>query len=165
MNFEDRGQRSEVRSLRLKTIFLTSDFRLLTSSFSFFTFPPIITFMGKTICVIDDEPGIRSEMELWLIDHGYDVVTAESGERAIEKLKGRIPHLFILDIMMPKVDGFETLSAFQNNSQTSLVPVIMLTAKKETQSILQAQQLKARDYFFKPFDPDELLFSIKKNIL
>ena len=115
--------------------------------------------------MIDDEPGICSEMELWLGDHGYNVVTAESGEQAMKKLNGRIPHLFILDIMMPKVDGFETLSTFKNNTQTSSVPVIMLTARKETQAILQAQHLKAKDYFFKPFDPDELLFSIKKYIL
>lgn len=121
--------------------------------------------MGKTICVIDDEPGIRSEMEAWLVEHGFHVVTAESGEQAMEKMRGKIPHLFILDVMMPKVDGFETLSTFKNSALTASVPVIMLTAKKETQAILQAQHLKAKDYFFKPFDPDELLFSIKKNIL
>lgn len=121
--------------------------------------------MGKTICVIDDEPGIRAEMEIWLEDQGYNVVSAESGEQAMEKLKGRVPHLFILDIIMPKIDGLETLSTFKNNNRTAPVPVIMLTAKKETKTILQAQNLKAKDYFFKPFDPDELLFSIKKHIL
>lgn len=121
--------------------------------------------MGKTICVIDDEPGIRTEMEIWLEEQGYNVVSAESGEQAMERLKGRVPHLFILDIIMPKVDGLETLSTFKNNQRTSPVPVIMLTAKKETKTILQAQHLKAKDYFFKPFDPDELLFSIKKHIL
>ena len=121
--------------------------------------------MAKTICVIDDEPGIRIEMEAWLGDQGYSVITAESGEKALEKLNGRMPHLFILDIMMPKIDGLETLSTFKNNNSTAFVPVIMLTAKKETQTILQAQHLKAKDYFSKPFDPDELLFAIKKHIL
>lgn len=123
------------------------------------------TTMPKTICVIDDEAGIRQEMESWLTDQGYNVVSAESGEQAMEKLKGRMPHLFILDIIMPKIDGLETLSSLRNNSVTASVPVIMLTAKQESKTIFQAQRLNAKDYFFKPFNPDELLSSIKKYIL
>lgn len=121
--------------------------------------------MAKTICVIDDEPGILSEMAAWLGDIGYQVITALSGTEAFEKMRHKKAHLIILDIIMPKIDGLEILSQLKNDQQTSGIPVIMLTAKKETRTILQAQNFQATDYFFKPFDQDELLFSIQRNIL
>ena len=121
--------------------------------------------MPKTICVIDDEPGILSEMESWLGDLGYSVMTAGSGHEAFEKMENHKAHLVILDVMMPKIDGLEVLSKLKNNRKTSSIPVIMLTAKKEASIIMQAQNFQAADYFFKPFDQDELLYSIQRNIL
>lgn len=121
--------------------------------------------MGKTICVIDDEPGIRTEMQSWLSELGYDVMVCASGREAFEKMKQRRAHLVLLDIVMPKVDGLEVLSLLKNDQRTSSIPVIMLSAKQETRTILQAQHYLAADYFFKPFNQDELLFSIKRHIL
>ncbi len=121
--------------------------------------------MGKTICIIDDEPGILSEMKSWLEEIGYHVMTALSGPEAMEKIKRRKPHLVLMDIIMPKVDGLETLSQLKNDRKTSSIPVIMLSAKQETSTILQAQNFLASDYFFKPFNQDELLNSIQKHIL
>jgi DNA-binding response OmpR family regulator len=121
--------------------------------------------MAKTICVIDDEPGILSEMKTWLEESGYQVITAKSGPEAFEKLHGRSAHLVLLDVIMPQVDGLEVLSQLKNNQKTSSIPVIMLTAKQETGTIMQAQTFLASDYFFKPFNQDELLYSIQKHIL
>lgn len=120
--------------------------------------------MAKTICVIDDEPGILSEMEAWLQDSGYDVMTATSGDRAIEMMKEKRAHLVLLDIIMPKTDGLEVLSRLKANGETADIPVIMLSAKKETGTIMRAQAFQATDYFFKPFDPMELLRSIRRHI-
>lgn len=120
--------------------------------------------MAKTICLVDDETEILAEMKEWLGDLGYHVVTSEGGEEALQKIDKLNPHLVILDVIMPKVDGFEVLSRIRRNAKTSTVPVIMLTAKKETSSIMQAQELRAEDYMTKPFDSAELLRSIRRYI-
>ncbi len=120
--------------------------------------------MPKTICIIDDEPGIRSEVGAWLEDHGFNVMSAASGDEAFEKMGEQLPHLVLLDIIMPRTDGLEVLSRIKNNENTAKVPVIMLTAKKEAGTILRAQSFRADDYFFKPFNPDELLRSIRKYV-
>ncbi len=121
--------------------------------------------MAKTICVIDDEPGILGEIRNWLEEIGYNVITALSGPEAFEKMRHKKAHLVLLDIIMPKVDGLEVLSQLKNDRKTADIPVIMLTAKQETKTIMQAQEFLAADYFFKPFNQEELLYSIKKHIL
>ena len=120
--------------------------------------------MSKTICVIDDEPGILNELQIWLKEQGFNVITAASGDEAFEKMNVTKPHLVLLDIVMPKTDGLEVLSQLKRNKRTASIPVIMLTAKMETRTIMKAQGMEATDYFFKPFNTDELLFSIKKHL-
>lgn len=121
--------------------------------------------MAKTICVIDDEPGILNEMKAWLEETGYKVMTALSGHEAMEKMRGQKTHLVLCDIIMPKIDGLEFLSQLKNDHKTASIPVIMLSAKQETRTIMQARDFLASDYFFKPFNQDELLTSIQKHIL
>lgn len=117
--------------------------------------------MAKTICLIDDEKEILSEVGSWLGDHGYNVMTATSGDEAMEKMRNILPHLVILDIIMPHVDGLEVLSQLKRNKVTADIPVIMLTAKTETNTIMKAQSLQAVDFFMKPFDGEELLRAIQ----
>lgn len=119
--------------------------------------------MPKTICLIDDEKDLLNEVGSWLQDQGYRVMTATSGDEAMEKMQTLKPHLVIMDIIMPKVDGLEVLSQLKRNRQTAGIPVIMLSAKTETSTIMKAQMLQAADFFMKPFDTEELLFSIKKH--
>ncbi len=118
--------------------------------------------MAKTICLIDDEPGIRQEVGGWLEDYGFSVMSAGSGREAFEKMQGRLPDLIILDVIMPEADGFEVLNRLKSDPQTSEIPVIMLTARKETGTIIKAQGLKAADYFMKPFNDTEFLRSIRR---
>ena len=115
----------------------------------------------KTILVIDDEVGILEEMKLWLEEYGYNVVTASNGMAGLEKLNEITPHLIILDILMPRMDGFEVLLKLKDDFKTSSIPVIMLTAKRETGSIFKAQEMRATDYILKPFVPEELLRLIR----
>lgn len=117
--------------------------------------------MPKTICLIDDEKEILNEVGSWLGEHGYNVMTATSGDEAMEKMQNIMPHLVILDIIMPHVDGLEVLSQLKRNKETSAIPVIMLTAKTEASTIMKAQALEATDFFMKPFNPDELLRAIR----
>ena len=117
--------------------------------------------MPKTICLIDDEEEILNEVGSWLEDYGYNVMTATSGDEALEKMQNIIPHLVLLDIIMPKSDGLEVLSQLKRNKETASVPVIMLTAKIGSDTILKAMALDAVDFFMKPFDTTELLRAIR----
>ena len=121
--------------------------------------------MPKKICVIDDEQGILDELSDWLGEQGYDVMTSNNGDVGLEMMAKNKPHLLILDLIMPKVDGFEVLSRMKQDPQTANVPVIMLTAKKDTASIMEAQERRACDFMTKPFLGDELLRSIQRYIL
>ena len=118
--------------------------------------------MPKTIFVIDDEPDVRAGMKAWLGDYGYYVVTAEDGEEGLERLNTIRPDLILLDITMPRRNGFDFLSRIKRNPDTSNIPVIMLTASMDANSIFKSQQLKATDYVSKPFDEKELLRLIRK---
>ena len=120
--------------------------------------------MAKTICIIDDEPGIRAELGNWLEDYGYAVMTAASGAEALEKIRQNRPSLVILDIIMPEIDGLEVLTILKSDPMTSSIPVIMLSAKKETATIIKAQGLQAQDYFMKPFENDEFIRSIRRYV-
>ena len=118
--------------------------------------------MPKTIMVVDDEKEVLNEMEAWLGDQGYRVVTANNAEEGLQKLDLNSAHLVLLDINMPKKDGLAMLSDLKRNAKTAAIPVIMLTARVETSSILEAMEMKACDYMTKPFAEDELLRLIRR---
>ncbi len=120
--------------------------------------------MAKRIVVVDDEPGVVEELEAWLEDEGYDVETSTDSAQGLKKIRETNPHLVILDIVMPEMDGFEVLSEIKKDSQTADIPVIMLTAKPETRSIMKAKDLRASDYVIKPFKPQEFLRTIQRHI-
>lgn len=117
-----------------------------------------------TICVVDDEPGIRAELGSWLEEYGYKVISSGGGDDALETITARQPALVVLDIIMPEMDGLEILARLKANPRTSSIPVIMVTAKKESATIIKAQGLRAADYFMKPFEGDELLKSIERHL-
>jgi len=118
----------------------------------------------KKILVIDDEPEMVEMLKMRLEASGYIVISASNGRQGLEIAQKEKPDLILLDIMMPEIDGFGVLSRLKNNAETGLIPVIMLTAKAETSSIIQAQKLFANDYIVKPFEPKQLLDLIKKYI-
>lgn len=120
--------------------------------------------MQKKIIVIDDETEILLVVQSRLKANGYDVVTCENGVEGLQKIQEDHPNLILLDITMPGMDGFQVLSQLKKDPETSKIPVIMLTARGESRSILKAQDLKASDYLIKPFASDELLAVIKRYI-
>jgi two-component system KDP operon response regulator KdpE len=105
------------------------------------------------ILVVDDEPAIVRLVRTKLQADGYAVITASRGEEALEILEDERPDLIILDLMMPGIDGFETLRRIRTESQ---VPVIMLTARAGDADRLKGFHSGADDYITKPFNPDEL---------
>ena len=109
---------------------------------------------SRTILVVDDEPRMVRFVRMNLELEDYKVSTASSGMEAIDKVREQIPDLVILDVMMPEMDGYETLERIR---QISNVPVIMLTVKAEEEDKVRGLELGADDYVTKPFSPRELM--------
>lgn len=107
----------------------------------------------RLILIVDDEPPILRLVKAKLRVDGYEVLTASNGEEALGILENEVPDLVVLDVMMPGMDGFETLRRIRQQSQ---VPVVMLTARGGDADKLQGLQSGADDYVTKPFNPDEL---------
>jgi DNA-binding response OmpR family regulator len=115
----------------------------------------------KKILVVDDEDDILHFLELVLGDKGYSVSTATNGHDALATAQVERPDLILLDIMMPKMDGWEVLKLLRVDEQTSSVPVAMLSARTEAQDRVQGLQEGAIDYICKPFSLQELLGKIE----
>jgi diguanylate cyclase (GGDEF)-like protein len=111
---------------------------------------------GK-ILVVDDEPHIRRILQFLLEQEGYEVELAANGEQALAVVERTKPDLILLDIMMPKMDGFSVLKHLRGNFETRQVPVIMLTAKGESTEKVRGLRGGANDYLTKPFNQEELL--------
>ncbi|MGD1048293.1 MAG: response regulator [Candidatus Krumholzibacteriaceae bacterium] len=115
---------------------------------------------GYKVLVVDDEDHIRRILKFQLEKHGYRVVLAENGEIALELVRREAPDLILLDLMMPRVDGFETCRRIRQNFQTSQIPIIMLTAKSELPDRIKGLQDGANDYLIKPYSNEELLLRV-----
>ena len=108
---------------------------------------------NEKILVVDDEISIRQILEMRLSIRGYEVFLAANGEDALDLFKKEQPDLVILDIMLPKIDGYEVCSEIRKESK---VPIIMLTALGDINDRVTGLELGADDYVMKPFSPKEL---------
>lgn len=114
-----------------------------------------------TILVVDDEILIRNVIKEYLLNEGYKVLEAEDGFDALRVLSDNKVDLIVLDIMMPKMDGFTCLSEIR---KTKNIPVIMLSARKEETDKLNSFDLGVDDYVTKPFSPKELVARVKAHL-
>ena len=114
------------------------------------------------ILVCDDDPLMVELIEFRLAAKGFEVVTAEDGQAALELARTERPDLIILDAMMPRTDGFQALAALKADPALATIPVIMLTARRAEKDILAALESGADDYLVKPFIPDELFARLSK---
>ncbi|HEU4354161.1 MAG TPA: response regulator [Actinomycetota bacterium] len=117
--------------------------------------------MPETILVVDDDPDIARFVEVNLRSAGYDVSVASDGEQALERAGQLRPDLVLLDVMMPRIDGFEVAQRLRRNPQTANTSIIMLTAKALSTDKVLGLTAGADDYIIKPFDPIELLARVK----
>lgn len=117
--------------------------------------------MAEAILVVDDDPDIARFVEVNLRSAGYEVSVATDGEQALEKAFDIRPDLVLLDVMMPRIDGFEVAQRLRRDSRTSSSSVIMLTAKALSSDKVLGLTVGADDYIIKPFDPIELLARVK----
>ncbi len=113
---------------------------------------------NKPILLVDDDPHVSEVLSLYLEKEGYQVVCADNGRAALEKVKQVSPCLMVLDVMMPEIDGIEVC---QKVRAERTLPIIMLTAKSEDVDKILGLELGADDYITKPFNPREVVARIK----
>ncbi len=118
--------------------------------------------MARKILAVDDEKHIVRLVQVNLERQGYEVVTANDGKEALEKVESERPDLVVLDVMMPYMDGFEVLQNLRRNSSTRDIPVIMLTAKAQDADVFKGWQSGVDCYLTKPFNPMELVSFVKR---
>ncbi len=111
----------------------------------------------KTILIVDDEEDILGLVEFHVKQHGYNTLTATSGEKALTLARNEIPNLIILDLMLPGIGGLDVCQYLKSESATAHIPIIMLTAKGEESDIVRGLELGADDYVTKPFSPKVLM--------
>jgi len=113
------------------------------------------------LLLVDDEPGLRTAVQAYLQDEGFEVTTAVDGEEGWEKAQKIMPDLIISDVMMPRCDGYGLLKRIREDERLGGTPVIFLTAKGMTVDRTQGYQAGVDDYIPKPFDPDELVARVR----
>jgi len=113
------------------------------------------------LLVVEDDADIANMLKLYFSGLGYQVDIAPRGSIALEKTRQVMPHLVILDIVLPDIDGYEVCRRFRTYTRTSHIPVIFLTQKDERSDRLQGLELGADDYVTKPFDIDELRLRVQ----
>jgi two-component system alkaline phosphatase synthesis response regulator PhoP len=117
--------------------------------------------MTRTILVIDDEPGIVQIARDYLDRAGFRVITAGDGNTAVRLARSERPHLIVLDLMLPGMDGLDVTRTLRQDPLTRTVPIIMLTALVEETDRLIGLELGADDYITKPFSPRELVARVR----
>jgi len=116
--------------------------------------------MTIKILTVDDEPDVRRLIEIKLKKAGFEVITAADGEEGIEKAKAENPDLILMDVMMPKMDGFTAVEKIKTEMDPAPL-VMMLTAKGTEDDVMQGLVGGADDYITKPFAPRELIARVK----
>ena len=121
--------------------------------------------MGQArLLIVEDDIDISTMLRIYFSSQGYDVDVAGRGSEALEKTRHVMPHLIILDIMLPDIDGYGVCRTLRMNTRTSHIPVIFLTQKDERSDRLQGLELGADDYITKPFDIEELKLRVQNAI-
>jgi twitching motility two-component system response regulator PilG len=117
---------------------------------------------GQKVLVIDDSNTIRRSAEIFLTQGGHDVLLAEDGFDALAKVSDYQPDLIFCDILMPRLDGYQTCAIIKRHAKFSSVPVIMLSSKDGVFDRARGRMVGSQDYLTKPFTKDQLLRSVQQ---
>ncbi|MCX7682785.1 MAG: hybrid sensor histidine kinase/response regulator [Anaerolineae bacterium] len=122
--------------------------------------------MNSELCilVVDDHEPLLAAVKIIMEEHGYKVLTATDGLKALEVMEHIRPDLIIADVMMPRMDGFALYEAIRARPEWVTIPFIFLTARTEKEDRLKGKELGAEDYITKPFDPQELLVAVESRL-
>ncbi len=117
---------------------------------------------GYKVLVIDDSNTIRRSAEIFLKQGGHEVLLAEDGFDALSKVNDHKPHLIFCDILMPRLDGYQTCAIIKRNAHFSGVPVVMLSSKDGVFDKARGRMVGSQDYLTKPFTKDQLLQAVQQ---
>lgn len=123
---------------------------------------PSLAKTAQRILVADDDPVILRLLQVNLGLEGFDVETAADGEEALGKTREILPDLVVLDVMMPVLDGWEVARRLAEDGATSKIPVVLLTARTQREDVERGRDLRVAAYVTKPFDPSELVATIRR---
>jgi DNA-binding response OmpR family regulator len=115
----------------------------------------------RKILLVDDSETILQMEQMILAKNSYELILARDGEEGVAKALATRPDLILMDIVMPKMDGFEAVKKLRDNSQTRSVPIVMVTSKGEAESMEAGYENGCSDYILKPIDRLELLAKVK----
>ena len=115
------------------------------------------------ILVADDDPVILRLIEINLSLEGFDVQLAEGGEEAIEKARAEQPNLILLDVMMPGITGWEAAKRLKDDPETADIPIVFLSARTQEEDRRRGEELGVAAYVTKPFDPGDLVSTIRQH--
>jgi len=120
--------------------------------------------MAYKILVVDDEPTIVRLMEFILARQGHEMLVAVNGQEALEHIRAHAPDLVLLDIMMPRIDGYEVARALRTDPATADLPIIMLSAKAQEEDIRKGMEVGVDEYITKPFSPEHLVHVVADHL-
>ncbi|MFM7426329.1 MAG: response regulator transcription factor [Elainella sp.] len=118
----------------------------------------------KRLLLIDDDPNLILLVKDYLEFRGYEVVTADNGQEALEVLDQETPDMIICDVMMPQMDGYSLVEHVRKNPRTSWIPVLFLSAKGQSQDRVKGLNTGADVYMVKPFEPEELVAQVESSL-
>ena len=121
-----------------------------------------ITSSGLKVLVIDDSNTIRRSAEIFLKQGGHEVLLAEDGFDALAKVNDYQPNLIFCDILMPRLDGYQTCAIIKRNARFSGVPIVMLSSKDGVFDKARGRMVGSQDYLTKPFTKDQLLQTVQE---
>ena len=116
------------------------------------------------LLIVEDDFDIATMLQIYFGSLGYEINLAPRGSEALEKTRQKMPHLIVLDIMLPDIDGYEVCRCLRTQPRTSHIPIIFLTQKDERSDRIQGLELGADDYVTKPFDIEELRLRVQNAI-
>jgi len=114
------------------------------------------------VLIVDDDPDIRQMLAFTLGGHGFVTRQAADGEDALRQLADRAPDCVVLDLMLPRLDGFEVLARMRADGVTPGVKVVVLSCREDEAALVRAWELGAADYLVKPTDPDVLVARVRE---
>jgi DNA-binding response OmpR family regulator len=117
---------------------------------------------AKRILVVDDEEDMLKLVKMYLAHHRYEVITAKDGQEGLEKAKSEKPDLIVLDLMLPKINGYKVCGLLKKDARYAKTPVILFTARAQGKDKQLGQQVGADAYITKPLEPEVLLAKINE---
>ena len=123
--------------------------------------PPVTSSLGRVL-VVDDDDVIRQLITVNLELEGFEVATAVDGQDCLDKVKDVAPAVITLDVMMPRLDGWETASRLRDDAETAGIKVVLLSARAQEADLQRGDRIGVDAYLTKPFDPDELIATVRR---